>query len=134
MYLDTIIPTEEGWLIGGSWQAPPNWLGSNPASPPKYELIIEATWDGIAAPAIEVVHIGGEGVIHGLFETEDGYLATGTSDTYLISERVLKRLGSRAELQQMTRMGMFGYSEILAPKLSQLFPEMKSQSRNYPSR
>ena len=93
MYLDTIIPTEEGWLIGGSWQAPPNWLGSNPASPPKYELIIEATWDGIAAPAIEVVHIGGEGVIHGLFETEDGYLATGTSDTYLISEKSVEAIG-----------------------------------------
>jgi len=93
MYLDTIIPTEEGWLIGGSWQAPPNWLGSNPASPPKYELVIEATWDGIAAPAIEVVHVGGEGVIHGLFETQDGYLATGTSDTYLISEKGVEAVG-----------------------------------------
>ena len=93
MYLDTIIPTEEGWLIGGSWQAPPNWLGSNPASPPKYELIIEATWDGVAAPAIEVVHVGGEGVIHGLFETEDGYLATGTSDTYLILEEGVESIG-----------------------------------------
>ena len=93
MYLETIIPTEEGWLIGGSWQAPPNWLGSNPASPPKYELIIEATWDGIAAPAIEVVHVGGEGVIHGIFETEDGYLATGTSDTYLISDNSVEAIG-----------------------------------------
>ena len=93
MYLETIIPTEEGWLIGGSWQAPPNWLGSNPASPPKYELIIEATWDGIAAPAIEVVHVGGEGVIHGLFETPDGYIATGTSDTYLISEKSVEAIG-----------------------------------------
>ena len=93
MYLETIMPTEEGWLIGGSWQAPPNWLGSNPASPPKYELIIEATWDGIAAPAVEVVHVGGEGVIHGLFETSDGYLATGTSDTYLISEKSVEAIG-----------------------------------------
>ncbi|MGB1571107.1 MAG: hypothetical protein ACPHAT_00215 [Candidatus Poseidoniaceae archaeon] len=93
MYLETIIPTDEGWLIGGSWQAPPNWLGSNPASPPKYELIIKATWDGIAAPAIEVVHVGGEGVIHGLFESEDGYLATGTSDTYLISETSVEAIG-----------------------------------------
>ena len=93
MYLETIIPTEEGWLIGGSWQAPPNWLGSNPASPPKYELIIEATWEGIAAPAVEVVHVGGEGVIHGIFETEDGYLATGTSDTYLISDNSVEAIG-----------------------------------------
>lgn len=93
MYLETIIPTEEGWLIGGSWQTTPNWLGSNPASPPKYELIIEATWDGIAAPAIEVVHVGGEGVIHGIFETDDGYLATGTSDTYLISDNSVEAIG-----------------------------------------
>ncbi len=98
MYLETIIPTEEGWLIGGSWQAPPNWLGSNPASPPKYELIIEATWDGIAAPAIEVVHIGGEGSIHGLFEIRDGYLATGTSDSYRISETGVEGIGISSQV------------------------------------
>ena len=98
MYLETIIPTEEGWLIGGSWQAPPNWLGSNPASPPKYELIIEATWDGIAAPAIEVVHIGGEGSIHGLFEIKDGYLATGTSDSYRISETGVEGIGISSQV------------------------------------
>lgn len=98
MYLETIIPTEEGWLIGGSWQAPPNWLGSNPASPPKYELIIEATWDGIAAPAIEVVHIGGEGSIHGLFESKDGYLATGTSDSYRISETGVEGIGISSQV------------------------------------
>ena len=98
MYLETIIPTEEGWLIGGSWQAPPNWLGSNPASPPKYELIIEATWDGIAAPAIEGVHIGGEGSIHGLFESKDGYLATGTSDSYRISETGVEGIGISSQV------------------------------------
>ena len=98
MYLETIIPTEEGWLIGGSWQAPPNWLGSNPASPPKYELIIEATWDGMAAPAIEVVHIGGEGSIHGLFEIKDGYLATGTSDSYRISETGVEGIGISSQV------------------------------------
>ena len=98
MYLETIIPTEEGWLIGGSWQAPPNWLGSNPASPPKYELIIEATWDGVAAPAIEVVHIGGEGSIHGLFESKDGYLATGTSDSYRISETGVEGIGISSQV------------------------------------
>ncbi len=105
MYLDTMIPTEEGWLIGGSWQAPPSWLGSNPASPPKYELIIEATWDGIAAPAIEVVHVGGEGVIHGLFETGDGYLATGTSDTYLISETGVESIGVSSRVATDDRNG-----------------------------
>ena len=98
MYLETIIPTDEGWLIGGSWQAPPSWLGSNPASPPKYELIIEATWDGVAAPSIEVVHIGGEGTIHGLFDTHEGYLATGTSDSYLISDSEVEAIGISSQV------------------------------------
>ncbi len=93
MFLDVVIPTDEGWLIGGSWQAPPNWLGSNPASPPKYELVLEATWDGVGAPAIEIIHIGGQGTIHGLFETDNGYLATGTADSILITENNVESLG-----------------------------------------
>ena len=93
MHLDVIIPTDDGWLIGGSWQAPPNWLGSNPTSPPKYELVIEAEWDGIGAPSIEIVYMGNEGSIHGIFSTDSGYVATGTSDTILISDGEIKSLG-----------------------------------------
>ena len=93
MHLDVIIPTDDGWLIGGSWQAPPNWLGSNPTSPPKYELVIEAEWDGIGAPSIEIVYMGNEGSIHGIFSTDSGYVATGTSDTILISDDEIKSLG-----------------------------------------
>ena len=85
-------------MIGGSWQAPPNWLGSNPASPPKYELVIEAKWNGVGAPSIEVVHIGAEGAIHGLFETKDGYLATGTSDSYTITENGVESLGISSQV------------------------------------
>ena len=93
MHLDIIIPTEEGWLIGGSWQAPPNWLGSNPASPPKYELVLEATWDGSSAPDVTIIHIGGEGAIHGLFEIDEGIMATGTSNSYLISDAGVESIG-----------------------------------------
>ena len=32
-------------------------------------------------------------MIHGIFETEDGYIATGTSDTYLISENSVEAIG-----------------------------------------
>ena len=98
MYLDIIVPTYDGWLIGGSWQAPPNWLGSNPASPPKYELVIEAKWNGVGAPSIEVIHIGAEGAIHGLFETKDGYLATGTSDSYAITETGVESIGISSQV------------------------------------
>lgn len=93
MHLDVITPSDDGWLVGGSWQAPPNWLGSNPASPPKYELILDVTWDGIGAPSIEVLHMGNEGSIHGIFATDQGYIATGTSDTLLIEEDNVKSLG-----------------------------------------
>ena len=30
MHLSVATATEDGWLVGGSWQAPANWLGSNP--------------------------------------------------------------------------------------------------------
>ena len=84
MHLDVMLPTEDGWLVGGSWQAPANWLGSNPTSPPMYELVLHVTWDGTNAPAIEIVHMGNEGSIHGLFATDEGYIATGTSDSISI--------------------------------------------------
>ncbi len=86
MHLDAVIPTEEGWLVGGSWQAPSNWLGSNPASPPMFELILSVQWDGTNAPSTEIVHMGDEGTIHGIFATDEGYIATGTSDTVVISD------------------------------------------------
>ena len=93
MHLDVILPTEEGWLVGGSWQAPANWLGSNPTSPPMYELILHVTWDGANAPAIEIVHMGNEGTIHGLFATDEGFIATGTSDTVSIIDDEITSLG-----------------------------------------
>lgn len=83
--LDVIIPTESGWLVGGAWKAPPNWLGTNPASPPSFELVISVEWDGQSDPIINVIHTGDEGRIHGIFETDNGFLATGTSDTISIS-------------------------------------------------
>lgn len=93
MHLDVILPTEDGWLVGGSWQAPANWLGSNPTSPPMYELVLHVTWDGVNAPAIEIVHMGNEGAIHGLFATDEGYIAAGTSDTISIIDGETSSLG-----------------------------------------
>ena len=93
MHLDVILPTEDGWMVGGSWQAPANWLGSNPTSPPMYELILHVTWDGVSAPAIEIVHMGNEGAIHGLFATDEGVIATGTSDTVSIINDEITSLG-----------------------------------------
>lgn len=83
--LDVIIATENGWLVGGAWKAPPNWIGTNPASPPSFELVISVVWDGQSDPIIKPIHKGDEGRIHGIFETDDGFLATGTSDTISIS-------------------------------------------------
>lgn len=93
MHLDVITPTEEGWFVGGSWQAPANWLGSNPTSPPMYELVLHVTWDGINAPAIEIVHLGNEGTIHGIFATDEGFIAAGTSDTVSINDGEIEPLG-----------------------------------------
>jgi len=93
MHLDVMLPTEDGWLVGGSWQAPANWLGSNPTSPPMYELVLHVTWDGTNAPAIEIVHMGNEGAIHGLFATNEGYIATGTSDSISITDGEVTSLG-----------------------------------------
>ena len=86
MHLTSIIPTDYGWLVGGSWQAPVNFLGSNPTSPPMYELVLKVTWDGISAPAIEDTHIGGIGQIHSLIQTTDGVVAAGTYSSLLIGE------------------------------------------------
>ena len=93
MHLDVILPTEEGWLVGDPWQAPANWLGSNPTSPPMYELILHVTWDGVNAPAIEIVHMGNEGAIHGLFATDEGFIATGTSRYISIIDDEITSLG-----------------------------------------
>ena len=94
MHLDVVTANDEGgWYVGGSWQAPPNWLGSNPTSPPMFELVLAVTWDGIAAPSIEVIHMGDEGVIHGIFSTDDGYIATGTADTISIIDGKISSLG-----------------------------------------
>ena len=93
MHLDVILATDDGWMVGGSWQAPANWLGSNPTSPPMYELILHVTWDGVNAPAIEIIHMGNEGAIHGLFATDEGFIATGTSDTVSIIDDEITSLG-----------------------------------------
>ena len=93
MHLNVITPNDEGWYVGGSWQAPPNWLGSNPASPPMFELVLSVIWDGVGAPAIEVIHMGDEGTIHGIYATDDGFVATGTSDTISIDGLEVTSLG-----------------------------------------
>jgi hypothetical protein len=58
-----------------------------------YELILHVTWDGANAPAIEIVHMGNEGAIHGLFATDEGFIATGTSDTVSIIDDEITSLG-----------------------------------------
>ena len=94
MHLDAVTPTEDGWLVGGSWQAPANWLVSNPASPPMFELILSVQWDGTTnSPTTEIVHMGDEGHIHGIFATKDGYIATGTADTISITDNAVTSLG-----------------------------------------
>ena len=100
MHLDTMLATNDGWLVGGSWQAPANWLGSNPASPPMFELILSVTWDGITVPSIEIIHMGDEGTIHGLFEVEDGFIATGIADTI------------RIKADGATSMGISSYAAV----------------------
>lgn len=93
MHIEAMLATEEGWLIGGSWQAPPNWLGTNPASPPMYELVMFVEWDGINAPDSEIVYLGGEGSIHGIFQMKNGdYIATGTDDTVVINSNEITSL------------------------------------------
>lgn len=85
MHLNTILATDNGWLVGGSWQAPPNWLGTNPASPPMFELVMFVEWDGINAPDSEIIYLGGEGTIHGIYEMKNGnHIATGTDDTVIL--------------------------------------------------
>jgi len=93
MHLDVITPVEGGWLVGGSWQAPANWLGSNPTSPPMFELVLSVTWDGTNAPSIEIIHMGNEGVIHGIFATDNGFIATGTADSISIEDGKVESLG-----------------------------------------
>lgn len=93
MHLDVITPNEDGWLVGGSWQAPANWLGSNPTSPPMFELVLSVTWDGTNAPSIEIIHMGDEGVIHGIFATDNGFIATGTADSISIEDGNVESLG-----------------------------------------
>jgi len=93
MHLDVITPNEDGWLVGGSWQAPANWLGSNPTSPPMFELVLSVTWDGTNAPSIEIIHMGNEGVIHGIFATDNGFIATGTADSISIEDGKAESLG-----------------------------------------
>ena len=93
MHLETMIATDDGWLVGGSWQAPANWLASNPVSPPMFELVLSVQWDGVSAPSLEIIHMGDEGQIHGIFESDDGYVATGTADTISIEDGEVTSLG-----------------------------------------
>jgi hypothetical protein len=94
MHLEAVTTTEDGWLVGGSWQAPSNWLGSDQTQVPlMFELVISVQWDGINAPSTKIVHMGDQGKIHGIFATDDGYIATGTSDTIAITKGVATSLG-----------------------------------------
>jgi len=93
LHLRAVVPTEDGWLVGGSWQAPSNWLGSNPASPPMFELVLSVQWDGTNAPSTKIVHMGDLGRIHGIFATDNGYIATGTSDAISITDGIGTSLG-----------------------------------------
>ncbi len=58
-----------------------------------FELVLSVTWDGINSPAIEIIHIGDEGVIHGIFATDDGFIATGTADSISIVDGKVESLG-----------------------------------------
>ena len=94
MHLEVVTTTGDGWLVGGSWQAPANWLGSDQTQVPlMFELVISVQWDGTNAPSTKIVHMGDQGRIHGIFATDDGYIATGTSDTIAISEDGATSLG-----------------------------------------
>ena len=84
--INTIVETGAGWLVGGSWRVPSNWLGTNPASPPSNELVLHVEWDGVGEPKTRVVYTGGQGSIHGIYEVDGGFVATGTDDTVLITD------------------------------------------------
>ncbi len=88
--INSIVPTNEGWLAGGAI-----YLDGNPASPPKYELVIEIIWDGTnKAPVTEIVHIGGEGEIHTMLNGEDDtYFAAGNTDTVRIDDSGVNSIG-----------------------------------------
>ncbi len=86
MHLTSIVAHGDGWIVSGSWQAPVNFLGSNPTSPPLYELVLKVIWDGVSAPTIEDTHIGGIGQIHSLISTDEGVIAAGTFSSLLITD------------------------------------------------
>ena len=54
-----------------------------------------------------------------------------TSDTYLISEKSVEAIGISSRVATDDKNGNVWLFGISAPKLSQLFPEVKSLSRNY---
>ena len=58
-----------------------------------FELVISVQWDGTNAPSTKIVHMGDQGEIHGIFATDDGYIATGTSDTIAITKGIATSLG-----------------------------------------
>ena len=58
-----------------------------------FELVLSVTWDGINAPSTEIIHMGDEGIIHGIFAAGDSYIATGTSDTQRIENGVASSMG-----------------------------------------
>jgi len=93
MHISTMLATEGGWFVGGSWQAPPNWLGTNPASPPMYELLMFVEWDGLNSPDSEIIYLGREGAIHGIYQMNNGdYIATGTDATVVIESEGITSL------------------------------------------
>jgi hypothetical protein len=105
MHLTVIEPTETGWLVGGGWKAPPSFLGSNPTSPPMYEMVLDVTWNGEDAPAIEIIHLGGEGVIHSLMSTGTDFIAAGTDDSVLIEGNEVTSLGIASQSAVVDKRG-----------------------------
>jgi len=105
MHLAVIEPTATGWLVGGGWKASPGFLGSNPTSPPMYEMVLDVTWDGESAPSIEIIHLGGEGVIHSILPTNNGFVAAGTDDSVLINGKEATSLGIASQSATVDKRG-----------------------------
>ena len=105
MHLAVIEPTATGWLVGGGWKAPPSFLGTNPTSPPMYEMVLDVTWNGEDAPSIEIIHLGNEGAIHSIMPTNDGFIAAGTADSVLINGKDATSIGIASQSATVDKRG-----------------------------
>ncbi|MDP6869254.1 MAG: hypothetical protein QGI21_00565 [Candidatus Poseidoniaceae archaeon] len=111
--INSVIPTENGWLAGGSWMAPSSWIGGNPASPPMYELVVEITWDGINSPDTKIIHLGDEGEIHTMLGSDGVYFAAGSSDTVRIDHSGISSIGLASTAAAMdTNSDVWLFGEI----------------------